>query len=138
MSNLPSRHRPTLTDLILKHQITTSAHHSAVHDPTFFGSTCWMVEMRRPGTAFTYTKPFYMGPGLGARPPETAEFLEAQLREASTVHDNPSFATWCGDLGYATDDRRAKSIHQKVLVNYGDLTQFLDDLFETFLYAEPE
>ena len=95
------------------------------------GSSHWKVTLRRPGRQMTV--PFSQGPAH-CREPEADDVLSCLLSDASS--DQQDFASWCADLGYDEDSRKAERTYQAVQQQTAKLQRFLGDLYDEAMRTE--
>lgn len=80
-----------------------------------------------------YSFDFWQGTACTGDP--TAEgCLECLLSDS--IADAESFESWCSELGYYTDSRKAERTYKSCLVVAKNMKRLLGDDFEAFLCAE--
>lgn len=75
--------------------------------------------------------PFSTGPAVGE--PTTQDVLEALQSDVHMVDNAPDFETWCGELGYDTDSRKALATYEKQLRLAQQVRFFMHDQLPVFL-----
>lgn len=95
------------------------------------GSAHWRITLRRPGRQMTV--PFSQGPALCSEPRE-AGVLSCLLSDASSADQD--FTSWCADLGFDEDSRKAERIYRVVQQQTAKLRRFLGDLYDEAMRAE--
>lgn len=83
------------------------------------GSHSWSVTLRYKGCQFTL--PFYTGSMCGEV--TAADVLSCLALDAGST--NQSFESWCADLGYDSDSRRAEATYKACQRNAVRLTRLL-------------
>ena len=122
----------TLATLIERDRVTATVKHGAMPRADFPDSDPWTVTLRRKGKRLTV--PFYMGYGHKGAPPDAQGVIDCLLSDASGAED--SFESWCSDLGYDPDSRKAEATYKACQRIRTRLESFLGDSFEEYLYAE--
>lgn len=80
------------------------------------------------------TAHFSMGYGHHGAEPTAADVLDCLASDSSSV-DQSDFETWCGDLGYDPDSRKAEKTYKACQHAAKRLKAFLgDDLYQALLY----
>lgn len=77
--------------------------------------------------------PFKQGTGH-KRAPSAAEVLECLISDARSACDQ-TFASWCADLGYDDDSRKAYATYEQCIETNGRLAQFLSPDYSAFIDA---
>lgn len=80
-----------------------------------------------------YTFDFFMG-SANTDEPSSEGTLECLLSDASSADQD--FESFCSDMGYDSDSRKAERIYQACQKVRGNLQRLLGEDFEAFLYAD--
>lgn len=103
-----------------------------VHGGRMAKKDVWRVTLFCHGRQFTTR--FYMGIGLSGRPPTAADVLACLVYDARCGED--PFETFCSDLGYDTDSRKAESTWKACRRTAPRIRRLLGDDFDIFANAE--
>ncbi len=97
----------------------------------------WKVQFTRrsEGRAVRMTTYFSMGYGHNGKEPNVADVLDCLASDSSSA-DQSDFESWCGDLGYDQDSRKAEKTYKACQHAAQRLKNFLGaDLYEQLLYS---
>lgn len=96
------------------------------------GTVGWKVTLRYDGRQLTTS--YYTGPAI-EREPTAADVLYCLISDAS-VADCPNFESWCADMGYDTDSRKALATFEACKAMAPKLQRFLGARYDAFTCAE--
>jgi hypothetical protein len=78
---------------------------------------------------------FSMGYGHNGAEPKPADVLGCLASDASTIGNASDFESWCSELGYDPDSRKAEKTYRVTLAQSAKLEAFLgSDLYETLVW----
>lgn len=136
----------TLADFIREQNITMASRRTATNR-NMEGSDMmdnWLCIFRIPNIArgikgeraisATMRVPFSMGPAHHGKAPEAQDVLQCLASDASGA--DQSFSSWCSDLGYDEDSRKAFRTYRVIERQTAKLRAFLGaEAFEQILYG---
>ena len=102
-------------------------------NPNFPDSYAFRVQLHYKRRQLT--TPFFVGYGW-TREPDAADVLGSLLSDAATVRCADSFETWCNELGYDPDSRRAYATWTQCVAGEKKLARFLGDDYQDFMEVE--
>lgn len=104
---------------------------------TDFHGDHWKVIVKANGKRMTLH--FSKGYGHNGKEPDVCEVISCLASDASSLEGN-DFESWCSDLGYDTDSRKAEKTYKVCERQAAKLRNLLGDvLYDELLYnVEPE
>jgi hypothetical protein len=113
-------------------KVMTQVRWGAPKNPEFPNSNGWTITLFYKRHQLTV--PFYTGYGIKGEP-TAIDVLSCLLSDSNSADQD--FDSWCQDLGYDSDSRKAERIYKACESISCKLHKFLGEDYETFLSADP-